>query len=300
MNLKSKFSWGHIIAFVALIVISYGTFMGVAYSANGELWVAGIWTIVIDIALLFFMIVPQFLKGASKKDAARLRPIEKTLLFISPVVFVIAMILPFSPFAHFTSVLQNKSEVEANFSEAIASADALFQKYEEYSSNRIDSYNVVISESDTSDIALKHSRQDALELLLQSPKYKTLRADAKEWISNSCDGATIWNVFVIGNITEIESAIVGWRDYLANCSKKNLSTERDVVEFDEDGQAIKSCTQQIEELKNIFGQRNWSFVAIILGILFYGMMLLPYILQERDSGLFVNQKAERFDDDFII
>lgn len=300
MNLKSKFSWGHIIAFVALILISYGTFMGAAYSVSGKLWVAGIWVVVIDLVLLFFMIVPQFLKGASKKDAERLRPIEKTLLFISPLVFIAAMVMPFSPFAHFTSILQHKNDIETNFNSAIASANALFDKYQEYSVDRIESYNMVMREGDTSNAALTTSHQDALNLLLQPPKYQKLRADSKEWINTSCEGATIWNVFVIGNVSEIESAIIGWHDYLSNCSRKRLSTEKYVVEFDSKGEYIGACKQQLEEMKNIFGQKGWSIIAILLGLIFYGMMLLPYLLQERDSGLFVNQKAARSNDDFII
>lgn len=302
MNLKSKFSWGHIIAFVALIFISYGTFMGAAYSVNGKLWVAGVWVVIIDLALIFFMIVPQFLKGASKRDAARLRPIEKTLLYISPIVFIVAMMMPFSPFAHFTKVLQNKGSIENNFNSAIVSADALFDKYEDYSTSRIESYNAIIQNRDSSsfDEAVISSHQDALNLLLQSPKYQKLRDESKEWIKNSCEGATIWNVFIIGNIAEIETAITGWRDYLAGCSQKSLSTEQNVMAFDTDGSALEACKEQMSVIKTMFAQNGWSIIAIIFGILFYGMMLLPYVLQERDSGLFVNQKTERSDDDFII
>ena len=37
MDEQLKFSWGHIIAFLALIFISYITFVGVVYRTDGDL-----------------------------------------------------------------------------------------------------------------------------------------------------------------------------------------------------------------------------------------------------------------------
>ena len=36
MNEQLKFSWGHIIAFLALIIISYISFVGVTYMTDGD------------------------------------------------------------------------------------------------------------------------------------------------------------------------------------------------------------------------------------------------------------------------
>ena len=55
MNEQLKFSWGHIIAFLALIVLSYITFVGVTYKTDGNFMKASIAMIVIDIVLLVFM-----------------------------------------------------------------------------------------------------------------------------------------------------------------------------------------------------------------------------------------------------
>lgn len=51
MYQKLRFSWGHIIAFLALIFLSYLTFMGVTYYTNGNM-IAGIIGMLIVIALL--------------------------------------------------------------------------------------------------------------------------------------------------------------------------------------------------------------------------------------------------------
>lgn len=62
MNEQLKFSWGHIIAFLALIVLSYITFVGVTYKTDGNFMKASIAMIVIDIVLLVFFIGAQMLK----------------------------------------------------------------------------------------------------------------------------------------------------------------------------------------------------------------------------------------------
>ena len=51
-NQTLKFSWGHIIAFVALIIISYVTYMGDFYRNGGDFKSAAIKVCSIDIALL--------------------------------------------------------------------------------------------------------------------------------------------------------------------------------------------------------------------------------------------------------
>ncbi len=61
-NETLKFSWGHIIAFVALIFISYVTYMGDFYSNGGDFSVAAIRVFIIDIALLTTFIGSQILK----------------------------------------------------------------------------------------------------------------------------------------------------------------------------------------------------------------------------------------------
>lgn len=301
MNTKAKFSWGHIIAFVALILISYGTFMGAAYSANGRLWIAGVFVVVIDILLLFFSLTPQFLKGVSKKDAPRMRPIEDILFYVSPVVFVVALMLPFSPFAHFTNVLQHKKSVETNFNTAITSADKIFEDYKSYADARIEAHNATFSDTTHFDKLAVKSYQDALQLLLVPNSYEQLRKDAQEWMETSCKDATIWNVFTVGNINEIESAVNGWHDFLAHCSQKSLSTESNPKSFDTDNTAMQNSTASISEIKNVFKDRSFSIIAIFACILFYAMMMLPYFLQERDSGISrKGSKAETIISDDII
>lgn len=54
-NETLKFSWGHIIAFVALIFISYVTYMGDFYSNGGDFSAAAIKVFIIDTILLILL-----------------------------------------------------------------------------------------------------------------------------------------------------------------------------------------------------------------------------------------------------
>jgi len=57
INETLKFSWGHIIAFLAMIFISYVSFMGLTYWTDGDFFIAGIGVAIIDILLLVFFLL---------------------------------------------------------------------------------------------------------------------------------------------------------------------------------------------------------------------------------------------------
>ena len=89
INETLKFSWGHIIAFVALIFISYVTFMGIAYLADGNFVYAGVGVVAIDVLMLLFFCLllcyVSFLRDAAvhrrrpqkaQRQASKLRTVK--------------------------------------------------------------------------------------------------------------------------------------------------------------------------------------------------------------------------------
>lgn len=85
INETLKFSWGHIIAFVALIIISYLSFMGITYLTNGNFLYAGIGVLIIDVLIILFFIIPQILKGTDEKFRRKI--IFERILFFLPLLF---------------------------------------------------------------------------------------------------------------------------------------------------------------------------------------------------------------------
>lgn len=66
-NQTLKFSWGHIIAFVALVFISYVTYMGDFYKNGGDFTSSAIKVLMVDIAILITFIGAQIYKGTDEK-----------------------------------------------------------------------------------------------------------------------------------------------------------------------------------------------------------------------------------------
>ena len=58
-NETLKFSWGHIIAFLALVIISYVTYMGDFYDNGGNFKKSAIKVFCIDVGLIITFIVAQ-------------------------------------------------------------------------------------------------------------------------------------------------------------------------------------------------------------------------------------------------
>lgn len=223
-NQTLRFSWAHIITFVAVIVISFMTFSGMTYLTEGDFLKSGIVTAAVVIILLLVFIGAQLAKATERKFA-QIIWIERILFFLSPIVFIIMSF----PISHFFSVHNNDSEIVDSFTEAINSSKQIFTDYEDYAQIRIDNYDArltkVLASSDTTLIkqygfkpkyliGQKNNMISALELQLLSENYFNLRKTSYQWIDESSVGATTWNAFLIGNIKDIKRAVSGWVETL--------------------------------------------------------------------------------------
>lgn len=300
MNKKLKFSWGHIIAFVALIFIAYTTFVGMTYLEKGNFAIAGVWTALIVLSLLVLFMAVQQLKGCDEKFAKKI-VIERILFFASPVLFVALMI----PYAHTWKVQRNNDEIVEQFNEAINSSRQMFTDYENYSNNRIADYGQSVEDVLTYDslrgrflnsgftVGLeqtqKENRMEALRLQLLPCDYDSLKVVANKWIDEANHGANVWNVFLLGNINEISSAIENWHGQLAAFSTKHTLKSEEVLEgsiapFDGNRESIQKALDGLTGLSEIYTERGWpSLWGWITGALCYIMLLFPWYIQERNT-----------------
>ena len=165
INETLKFSWGHIIAFVALILISYLSFMGIAYLEEGNFLKAGLGVVIIDMVLVLFFIVPQLLKGTEKKFKKRIW-FERILVFLSPVVFYFMM----SSYSHFWTVFKNRQQIETTFTESVKTTKNMFDSYEVYANERIKEYTKKLARAKTDEVS-KNNKIEALKLQLIDMNY---------------------------------------------------------------------------------------------------------------------------------
>ena len=284
INETLKFSWGHIIAFLAMIFISYLSFMGLTYLTDGNFMIAGIGVAVIDILLLCFFIGVQVIKSVEKKFAKRIIW-ERILLCLTPFVMYICLL----PQNHFWTVYEQRQEIEQQFSNSIKQAKEMFDSYESYATKRIANYEKVLSKKKVKGVS-KANKIEALTLQIKSDNYSNLKKSATEWI-NKATGATVWNVFMLANIKTINEAVGEWNHQLSLMSENNMSDELSdksvkdkIPAFDSDSEVVSAVKSGLDSLKSIYTARGATqpYCWLIL-LLCYLMLISPYLIQRRNT-----------------
>lgn len=299
MNETLKFSWGHIIAFLAMIAVSYISFMGFTYLTNGNFTMALIGMGITDLVYIIVFIGAQQLKASGVKMKKK-SIWERILIFGSPLIFVVGMI----SMSHFWTVRSRNISIVQQFKTSIENARQLFNDYEDYSDKRISLYetglNTLIDNRTTRPEMFKRSgltlenaniqkdnMVETLQLQLLSSNYYNLKTKALKWIEEASQGASTWNVFLLGNTQEIKSAIDNWENQLKSFSTKEMSNETLVVETEVipfDSMGARRSIDGIDGLTSAFTTPQKPNVsAIIFGIVIYGMLIFPYLIQERHS-----------------
>lgn len=304
-NQTLKFSWGHIIAFVALIIISYVAYMGDFYQNRGDFKSAAIRVCLIDIALLITFIGTQMYKGTDEKfDRSIL--IERILMCLCPIAFVWAML----PYNHFWTVFSERKQIETNFNTSIKKSRQMFVDYEQYSNDRILRYentldNIIQNKTKEpkkyhnagfvgdNDNIIKGNYVETLKLQLLSENTDSLCRSALAWLDEANQGASVWNAFLVGNVENISNAMKGWDEKLNDVSKPILSNEtisgNDIRPFDENKESYKTANNSLVELSKIYtGAKGLSFNTLWSGTILFLMLLFPYLLQKR------NEKAKGY------
>ncbi len=281
-NETLKFSWGHIIAFIALIFISYIAYMGDFYMNGGNFDLSALKVLLIAIGLLTTFIGAQIYKGADKKFDRSIK-IERLLICLSLIVFILAMI----PYNHFWNVHDRREQIETKFNSAIMQSRQMFGDYDAYAKNRIESYQQALEIDDYDDIQ-KNTYIRTLELQLSSGNYDNLKNEAIKWIDDSNQGVSVWNAFLVGNVEEIADAINTWGQTLSNYSAPILSNERvagnQVNAFSAENESMNFAISELTSLISIYKKKGGvNLITIATAIVLFLMLLFPYILQTRNT-----------------
>lgn len=301
MNEQLKFTWGHIIAFLALIIVSYITFVGVTYKTDGDFTKAAIAMVAVDVVLFVFFIGAQMMKATTRKFAKRIW-IERFLVFASPIVYLLCMM----PYFHFGTVQSQDEEIVGHFTDAISASKRMFADYDIYSMERISSYdhmlgrviaNKSIHPDEFASCGFSSGKEEiqrknmikALRLQLISENYDSLKTEATKWIESSSNGATTWNVFLLGNTKEIKNAIHDWNVQLQEFANHKMNNEEfngynEVKPFEEVSGSLNSVERGLDGLTAMYTKSTFPPFGSILGaVVLYFALLFPYFLQDRHT-----------------
>ena len=300
MNKKLVFSWGHIIALLAVIAFSYLAFVGLCYYTGGRFTLAGLLVVGIDLLLIFSFIGAQQLKIWDGPFQRYIIVERFMLMLMAPLSVAVAMF----PVNHWLSLHENEDYMANMFTESIDSAKVIFDDYESYANLRINQLGERIyqqhkvgfggsksqkKDTEKENSELKAERQlvrentmRALRLMLLSQNYEDIRTSALKWMEETADAPNTLNVFLLGNIDEIAAAIEGWGRQLGDFSHGRLSDEsKETVDYEPN---LDGAVSQLLLVKSFFRspqplQTNTLWVALGLFVL----MMVPWWVQSRNT-----------------
>ena len=278
INETLKFSWGHIIAFVAMVIISYVSFMGITYLTDGNFILAGGGVIIIDAFLVVIFLGPQLLKGTDEKFKRRI-VLERILFFAAPFVFCLLMV----PYAHFWTVFDRREDIEKTFSTSIDETKQMFVAYKAYADARVKDYDTKLGGERISLVSRKN-KVNALKLQLAADNYSNLKDASYQWIDRASK-STVWNVFMLGNINTIGEALNNWNSSLTCMSQKIMSDEpRGITPFTSEDPSVINAIEHLTSLKDDYSEmQSPSWIAVLTGLFLMGMLSLPYVVQSRNT-----------------
>lgn len=282
-NKTLKFSWGHIIAFVGLIAISYVAYMGVFYATGGNFVTAAVSVAGADVALLLTFIGAQMIKGTDDKFARRII-VERILVILCPIVLVAVML----PCNHFWNVFGEREHIETLFKKSVIESGKIFDEYEVYADSRIADYadhlaQLVSQKSLTPTQADNYAR--TLRLQLHSANTDSLQRSARRWIDRSAKGASVWNAFLIGNVATIASAINEWNKTLNATAGPTLSNESgNIPQYKGNAKAFSKAIDGFLTLNDTYKNvKGFAWQTPVTALIAFIMLFFPYLLQSRNT-----------------
>lgn len=275
MTGKLRFSWGHIVAFLALIFIAYVVFMGATYYTIGN-YSIGLITMGCSILMIVLTILgAQVLKGVDRKFHRSIIW-ERILIAISPIVICLVGI----PFSHFWTIQNSEEKIVEQFKSSLNVSLGIFSDYELYSQQRINQFESHLKSS-IKDEKLIHNRVEELSLYLNNSTERSVN-EAKKWINEVNKNPSIWNIFLFGNISTIEKAITKWTESLNNHSSRSLTLESSPVLFSTENPNKEKALSGLSSIRSIYQKTDKPHALAIVSLLIcYLMLLCPYFVQER-------------------
>lgn len=276
----TKFSLGQVIALIALMFTVSIIFMGIVYLSNGNFKLGIEVSVAAFLLLLVASWLPQMFKGASHNFQRNSR-----LEAFSLALYAVVAVATFIPYSHFWTVLGRSAELSRLFNGVIDFGRNLFTDYEGYANSRIASFE----EYTDANVKKERHRENLkyiLRLQLLPPDYQKMRKEAFQWMDKAGEGCSVWNVFLLGNMKEIEASVLGWNEQLVTLSKPRLLAEKNsgkVALFEANASSLQPIISRLEDISKLYSTLHFpGLPAIFTGLLCYLLMLFPYYLQPRN------------------
>lgn len=304
-----KFVGVHVIVWSVLFVFTYGTYVGLFYDMDLGFVEPAVRAGLIFAILAIWFSMLQKVKGVDNLFFMNFDVciwIERLLFFLLPVVLGFCL----QPINYALNVFADADEIEERFVESINSTEEMFAKYEEYCEIRIENYENFLKklkdeksldpaiyqeigfDGSHDDMKIETEIATLNRQLKGIMNYQRLDTLAENWVNKVNNKTSVLNVFLLGDINAVETAINEWSGDLESFSDKILSTEKyygvPAHKFDNDDEYINGIVRELNVLRDIYnpasGRDELNSWTILVGIIMWFVLILPWYMQDRHGA----------------
>lgn len=287
---KAKFSFAWVIAVIALIAFSYISFMGLVYWQLFSVGVCALFTVILDALIILCVII---MCKAKRSRWLRIGLLGQIMFGIVALVLLLAASVMF---AHFTRIISKQDEIQSTYAAAIEDAHTLDESYNHYIKERCAAYSAELSSLNpasaeyltlfSNSLTLGFSQDDIIskcvsnleKLLGGSQENENLMGKRDQWLKTGT--ASVWNLSLPANIRDFSTSVNQWIDNYTGLSMKSYTGETNVVPFEDN-----SFNKKMNALNAICTTiERPSLLAIILAIVCYFLILLPWIITPKNMA----------------
>lgn len=301
---KVNFNFATVFSLMALLVYGYFAFMGLVYWKNGAVTVPVLFTLGGMLIALFCLFVMCMGKG-SRWHIGKVGEIVFGVIILC--LFVAAAI----PFTNFFKVVENQGRIKGKVEQFLISSKNLDQAYEKYAEDRIAEYESQLklvaegksirpAEYDTllagaagadDNIKIQNLTKSLRRQLL--PKERESICKQRTAALEKASQMSVWNVLLPSNInkiaTEVGSYVQNYTDLSSKIRKGETAEPFTYPEIKND----------LNEIQTIYTHLSTpSFISILLSLICFLIMLLPYFITERSLAGRVSKPSGKVEVDY--
>lgn len=298
--MNKKFSFSLVFSIVVLLAFAYITFLGLVYWKAGNLSTPLLITMgLIAIVLLCVIIM-------CKAKETRWKNIGTFGQIFFGFIILVSFLLSAVPFTNFLRVRHDKDDISEKVNEACEAAIAMDEAYDNYVQQRLTNYqdnlNLIVMGKDISPTdysecvagAAGDTDEEKIVALTKSLKMKLMPdstavivAERQKWITNAKE-VKILNPLTPANINTVDQQVNGWlENYQRLSSIRFKGEETQGFEYSQFESKLKKLTDTYTQFKFP------SIWAILIAIVCFGIMLLPYFLAEGDLAAVGGKKKKK-------
>lgn len=287
--MNKKFSFSLVFSIVVLLAFAYITFLGLVYWRSGNLSTPLLITAGLIAIVLLCVIIMCKAKETRWKNIGTFGQVY--FGFVILTVFLLSAV----PFTNFLRVRHDQKDISDKVKEACDAAIAMDEAYVNYVEQRIANYqdnlNLMAMGKDISPTeynecvagATGDTDEEKIAALTKSLRMKLLPdstavivAERQDWITNAKE-VKILNPLTPANINTVDQQVNGWlENYQELSSVRYKGEETQGFEYTQFESKLKQLTDTYTKF------RFPSVWAIIVAVVCFGIMLLPYFLTDKD------------------